>query len=188
MSWLSTRCFNKKLAIFGDQATIASTTTDFVQCLTMLMGGILNFPGYQSPVPVTRGPLDGYHYQVVLLDLYELWRLRVEYMPQLQMYEEFAHNWMQSTQCVWMDFGFEESFQKANSKRNEELKLLQTHRMPVEVRLFISWNSDHLQIEISLQFLQLMSQCCLKDICLNNDVLTRGGRTLKCSILRDQLL
>lgn len=44
-------------------------------------------------------------YKVVLLDLYELWRLRVEYMPQLQMYE---------------------------------------------------------------------------DICLNNDVLTRGGRTLKC--------
>ena len=27
-------------------------------------------------------------FQVVLLDLYELWRLRVEYMPQLQMYEE----------------------------------------------------------------------------------------------------
>eukprot|EP00434_Breviolum_minutum_P002714 symbB.v1.2.002390.t1/scaffold125.1/size314497/6 len=44
-------------------------------------------------------------YKVVLLDLYELWRLRVEYMPQLQMYE---------------------------------------------------------------------------DICLNNDVLIRGGRTLKC--------
>ena len=62
----------------------------FCAMLRNANGRQFNFPGYQSPLV----ELDGWLQKVVLLDLYELWRLRVEYMPQLQMYEE------QSTQCV----------------------------------------------------------------------------------------
>lgn len=90
-------------------------------------------------------------FQVVLLDLYELWRLRVEYMPQLQMYEELhklvaIHS---MRRCL------DEESEESKLEKEWTIEIVAKHRMPVEVRLFISWNSDHLEmIEISLQFLQ----------------------------------
>ena len=66
--------------------------------------------------------------QIVLLDLPELWRLGIEYMPQLRMYEDMLKH---LSHCVLLCL-------IARTRDNGE------------------------------------------DICLNHDVLSKGGRTLKC--------
>lgn len=150
----------------------------FCAMLRNANGRQFNFPGYQSP-PVE---LDGW-----LVDCKRWSCLTCTSFGDCVLSTCHSCRCMRSNPLnVSLDFGW--VFSESKLEKEWRIEIVAKHRMPVEVRLFISWNSDHLQIEISLQFLQLMSQCCLKDICLNNDVLTRGGRTLKCSILRDQLL